>query len=115
MLVDPITISVRNLAPPVQTRPSAEKETAQKAEEVSSGKGPDMSRLTETVAEVQKNLNMIHKVDMQFSVHEASGKLMVTVIDGSTGELIREVPPSEVLDLAAKIDEMIGLIFDKKV
>ncbi len=57
---------------------------------------------------------MIHNVDLQFSVHEASGKIMVTVIDGSTGETIREVPHSEILDIAARVDKMIGPLFDQE-
>jgi uncharacterized FlaG/YvyC family protein len=40
--------------------------------------------------------------------------MMVKVMDGSTGQTIREIPPTEVLNLAARLDEMIGLIFDQK-
>jgi len=47
-------------------------------------------------------------------VHQASGVVMVTVTDESTGEVIREIPPSEVLDLAARLEEMVGLLFDQK-
>ncbi len=128
MLVNSVNISVKNMAPPAQPRsptknlaPPAQARTptgteiTQKGEgDVRAEKGQDLSRLTEIVADVQKSLNMIHGVDLQFSVHEASGELMVTVIDGSSGEVIREVPPSEILDLAAKMDEMIGRMFDQK-
>jgi flagellar protein FlaG len=38
----------------------------------------------------------------------------VTVLDKDTGDMIREVPPDEVLDLMAKIDEMMGVVFDQK-
>jgi flagellar protein FlaG len=40
---------------------------------------------------------------------------MVTVVNEDTGEVIREIPSRELLDLAAKLEEAIGLIFDKKV
>ncbi|UCH01215.1 MAG: flagellar protein FlaG, partial [Deltaproteobacteria bacterium] len=36
------------------------------------------------------------------------------VMEGSTGEVIREIPPVEILNLAAKLDEMVGLIFDQR-
>jgi flagellar protein FlaG len=39
---------------------------------------------------------------------------MVTVVDESTGKVVREIPSQELLDLAAKIDEMVGMIFDQK-
>jgi flagellar protein FlaG len=40
---------------------------------------------------------------------------MVKVVNKDTGNLIREIPPKEVLDLAAKLDEMIGILFDKTI
>jgi flagellar protein FlaG len=56
---------------------------------------------------------MIHEVDLQFSVHEASGEIMVRVLKESTGEVIREIPPSEMLDLAARLGEMVETLFDQ--
>lgn len=119
MSVESITISVNNLAPPAQSRVSTEKEITQKAKvdvkaQATAEQGPEPSKLTESVTDVQKNVNMVHSVDLQFSIHEASGEVMVTVMDGYTGEVIREVPPSEILDLAAKLEEMVGLMFDQK-
>jgi flagellar protein FlaG len=70
--------------------------------------------LKEAAGNLQSTLNLIHNVDLQFSIHQASGRVMVTVKDASTGKVLREVPPQELLDLAAKMDEMIGLIFDKR-
>lgn len=70
--------------------------------------------LKEAAGNLQSTLNLIHNVDLQFSVHQASGRIMVTVKDATTGQVIREVPPSDILNLAAKMDEMIGLIFDER-
>ena len=112
MLVEPINISGKGLAPPAQERASTEAEAPREDAKVE--KVPDPSGLTELLSDVQKNLNMIHDLDLQFTVHEATGKTMVKVMDGSTGRVIREIPPSEVLNLAARLDDMIGLIFDQK-
>jgi flagellar protein FlaG len=68
----------------------------------------------EIAGNLQSSLNLIHNVDLQFSVHDSSGRVMVTVKDATTGQVIREVPPSDILNLAAKLDEMIGLIFDER-
>ena len=125
MPVEPITISVNNLSSLARARLPAEREITRidrkdanvegdVEEAVKVEKYPDSSRMTELVADVQENLNMVNDVDLQFSIHEASGEIMVTVIDASTGEVIREVPPSEMLNLAAKLDEMIGLIIDQR-
>lgn len=64
---------------------------------------------------VGDNFKMIHDVDLQFSIHEATGRIFVKVIRGETGEIIREIPPEQVLNLAAKIDEMMGILYDQKV
>ena len=70
----------------------------------------DLMAMTE---EFNQKINMIHNVDLQFSVHKGSGQILVKVMDAGSGELIREIPPSEMLDLAARLDEMIGLLFDQ--
>ncbi|MGB5993494.1 MAG: flagellar protein FlaG, partial [Desulfobacterales bacterium] len=70
--------------------------------------------LSELATDVQKNVNIIHNVDLQFSVNKDSGRIMVTVTDKDTGEVIREIPPSEIVKFAEKFDEMVGMIFDQK-
>jgi flagellar protein FlaG len=58
---------------------------------------------------------VIHHVGLQFSVHDDTGETVVRVVDKDTGELIRQIPPQELLDLAAKLEEMMGILFDKQV
>ena len=65
--------------------------------------------------QIQQNINIMHNVSLQFSMHEATGRTMVNVTEQKTGELIRQIPSEQILDLAAKIDDMIGILFDKKV
>ena len=63
---------------------------------------------------LEQNLKIMHEVDLKFAVHEASGKMMVVVTNEQTGEVVREIPSSEILDLAAKFQEMVGIIFDQR-
>ena len=107
MLVETVNITGNNPIPTAQGRSPTEKRISGNYR-----KEPDSSR--PMVADLQNNLKMISNVDLQFSVHEASGEIMVTVRNEDTGKVIREIPPSETLNLAAKIDEMIGIIFDQK-
>ena len=65
--------------------------------------------------EVRQEIQMMHNVGLHFSVHETTGRTIIRVVDKETEELIREVPPEEFLNLAARLDEMIGILFDKKV
>lgn len=65
--------------------------------------------------ELQNKIESINNFRIQFSEHEATGRILVKVIDKETEELIREIPPEDLLDALAKLDEMIGILFDKKV
>ena len=112
MLVEPITVSEKNIASPVQASLPSEQEAIQKDKPA---KGKDLPDLEKLAADMQKNLNIMHDVDLHFSVHKPSGQMIVTVTDESSGKVVREFPSREILELAAKIDEMVGIIFDQKV
>jgi len=51
---------------------------------------------------------------LDFNVDEDSKLSYVTVRDMSTGEVIRQIPSEEVRELKSRIDEMIGLLFNKQ-
>ncbi len=65
--------------------------------------------------ELAQDFDILHSVGLSFSQHEATGRTMVKVMNLDNDELIREVPAEKVLDMAAKMEEMIGLLFDVKV
>ena len=65
--------------------------------------------------ELEKDIKLIHNVGLRFSVHEPTGRTIVKVIDKETKEMIREIPAEEILNLAAKLDEMMGMLFDTRV
>lgn len=75
----------------------------------------DFSEMRELAADLQKNIKMLNNVGLAFSIHQSSGKVVVTVTDEETGKVIREIPGKEMLNLSAKLEEMIGIIFDRKV
>ncbi len=64
---------------------------------------------------LEKDIEMIHNVGLQFSVDHSTGRTIIKVFNKDTGKLIREVPPKSVLNLSAKLDEMMGILFDKTV
>lgn len=51
---------------------------------------------------------------LSFRVHEGSGQLMVQILDRNTGDVLRETPPKEFLDLAVRLREMVGFFLDEK-
>lgn len=64
----------------------------------------DLNKITENVTE-----------NLSFELHEDTNKMMVRVIDTKTDEVIKELPPEEMLDLSARIHKMVGLLIDEKV
>jgi len=51
---------------------------------------------------------------LQFSVHEKTKLIAVKVLDKTSGEVIREIPPEKSLDFVAKLWEMAGIIVDER-
>lgn len=73
---------------------------------------PDRGELEEVVTQINKTLE-IYRTEVRFAVHEASGEMMVKVINAETSEVIREIPPEQVLNIVADVKKMLGVILDK--
>ena len=69
----------------------------------------------EMLDELSDDIKMLHSIGLSFAQHEDTGRTMVKVMDKENNQLIRQIPAEDVLDMAAKMDEMIGLLFDEKV
>ena len=65
------------------------------------------------IARALEDYIRLNQRDLKIQVHKATGNLMVKVISAKDGKVIRELPPEELLDLAAKMEEMTGTIFDE--
>ena len=64
---------------------------------------------------LEHDINTIHNVGLEFSMHEESGRNVIKVVEKDTGNLIRQIPPDEVLELVTRMVDMLGILFDKKV
>jgi flagellar protein FlaG len=51
---------------------------------------------------------------LQFSLDESSGQTIARVVDSETGELIRQMPSKELLEIAHAIDKMQGILLKQK-
>ena len=78
---------------------------------------PEAEPPAEQIEQAAEGLNSLLKSSMshiQFSVHQESKRMMVEVIDDSTGAVIKTIPSQEFLDLSAKISEMVGVLLDRQ-
>ncbi|SFL22251.1 flagellar protein FlaG [Halanaerobium salsuginis] len=74
--------------------------------------------LEDEVRESVKDVNEIVdkvKEGLSFQIHEDTEKMMVKVVDLNTDEVIKELPPEEMLDLQARIHEMVGILINETV
>lgn len=71
--------------------------------------------------EVEQYLNKMFKSNLlfnrklKFQVNRELNQVIVKVIDRSTDEVIREIPPEEIQRLEAKLKEAIGLLIDEQI
>ncbi|MCG5536379.1 flagellar protein FlaG [Ectothiorhodospira mobilis] len=68
--------------------------------------GDAVQRINDFVQVVQR--------DLQFTVDEDTGRTVVKVFDARSEELIRQLPPEEILEVAAYMDELRGLLVQDK-
>lgn len=53
--------------------------------------------------------------NLKFELHEKLDKYYVSVIDSSTNEVIKEIPPKKMLDMYAEMAEFMGILVDRKI
>jgi uncharacterized FlaG/YvyC family protein len=113
MITESINASTQSSLPLNPVGTAGAREAAPKGMDLEEGGKTTLQDIEAVTASLENSFKLIHQVDLQFSLHKASGQLVVTVTDAITGKVIREIPPSELLNLAARLDEMIGLLFDQ--
>lgn len=96
---------------PSQEVKKPQEQQPKKNEETKSSESQISDQLLGTLEE---DFKLIHNVGLEFSLHKETGRTMVKVFNKDTDELVREIPPEQILDLAAKLDEMVGMLFDQE-
>lgn len=70
--------------------------------------------------EVKRAADILNRVaqalsrDLEFSLDQSSGKMVVRVVDTQTHELIRQIPSEEALAISKAIDRLQGIIVHQK-
>jgi len=114
--VQPASAGVDTLAavPPVVRASTA---PASADSDANAGKKPDSENsdaLKTAVQEIQKFVQSARR-NLEFSIDEASGKVVVKVIASETGEVVRQLPSAEALKIADSLHNAHSLLFDAKV
>lgn len=97
---------------PVRAAPPARQVGSETAEQ----KAAELTRreMEEYLEEMNRAVQLSGR-QLQFQLHERSQRWQVFVIDSPSQQVIKELPPRELLDILGKIREMVGLLLDERV
>ncbi len=70
-------------------------------------------KLKMAVQEIEKFVQSV-KRNLEFSIDETSGKVIVKVIASESGEVIRQIPSAEAMKLAESLHNASNVLFDAK-
>lgn len=74
----------------------------------------DRDTLQGAVDRVQKAVETLSSAGIQFTLDQDFERMVVQVIDTSTKEVIRQIPPKEMLEIAQALDKLQGLLVHQK-
>lgn len=66
--------------------------------------------LEDAVSSIQKFVQTVQR-NLSFSLDDSSGRIVVKVTDGVSGEVIRQIPSEEALRLAESLEQARSLLF----
>lgn len=108
-----------------QSRAAGEKKdervefSLKEAEEVSQKVTKDQQVNTEEdrIIDIEEAINSslgFIDVRVAFSIHRESGRVIIQIIDNETNEVLREIPPEELVAKLSEVVELVGLLVDKR-
>jgi len=114
----PRSAPVANGAPVAKTTVDEPKVLAAKEADsmpASGGESKQLSReelqvVTAAMTKFMESLN----TNIQFSMYQKTGQLIVQVMDSKSGQVLKEFPPHQLLDTLAAIRDYVGALLDKK-
>lgn len=98
---------------PVAPAEAEATQTAQAVQAVEQTQAADLSpdQLEQMAEEMQTFIGSFNR-SLQFKVDEDSGRNVVTVLDSDTGDVIRQIPSEELLDVINRLNEASGGLLD---
>lgn len=67
--------------------------------------------IRKAVEQMNKNMGNSEAV---FGIHEGTNRVMIKIVDKTTKEVIKELPPEKTLDMIARVWDMAGILVDEK-
>jgi flagellar protein FlaG len=74
---------------------------------------PEIPKIESVTRQIDSFLRSINR-SLDFRLDDATGQMVVTLRDASTGEVIRQVPGEEALRIAQRIENGLSLMLDEQ-
>ena len=68
-------------------------------------------KIERTVAALSEMLKQTN-VSLQYRVDDATGDMVISVINRDTGDVLRQLPPDQILKMRQQLQELMGVLFD---
>ena len=111
------TTGVRLPRLPVEDRPAVTLPQAVEVEQPRQAARPappvEVPKIESVTKQIDSFLRSIGRT-INFRVDPSSGRMVVSVLDANTGELIRQVPGEEAIRLAADIEASMSVMVDER-
>jgi flagellar protein FlaG len=75
---------------------------------------PDRAQLEQVIKDIKQLVKPMVSNGLNFSIDDSTGKAIVRITDGETGEMIRQIPSEEMMEIARSVDRMQGLLLRQK-
>ncbi len=72
---------------------------------------PSNDQIKKAVEQLNKKM---YNSEAIFGIHDGTNRVTIKIVDKSTKEVIKELPPEKTLDMIAKAWELAGLLVDEK-
>ncbi|MFI8743038.1 flagellar protein FlaG [Stutzerimonas zhaodongensis] len=113
------TVNLTSSATPSISRPEMPVRTVAKVDEATQAGVTDTSsdtkaaRVESATSAVEKFKTLVQDLqrNLDFSVDDSSGQVVVKVMDGESGKLIRQIPSEDLLRLSERLEDMRSLLF----
>lgn len=102
----PASAPVAHVTASASTDSSANKDSRREAQD-------SAEKLKAAVQEIDKFVKSIQR-NLEFSIDEGSGQVVVKVIASDTGEVVRQLPSAEALKIADSLQNAHSLLFEAK-
>lgn len=87
---------------------------AQTREDKKQEKPPSTEEVEKTTRELNSYMDEL-KTSLGFSINEKTKELMVNIINRDTKEIIKQIPPEELMTIREKMAELAGILLNERV